>query len=300
MRVLVTGAAGYVGQAVIAALAATGHTPVAFVHTPASTDVETLTGDVLNAASLVQAMPGIDAVCHLAGLTRSRESHDRGLDFFQVNVTGTLNLLSAMAAHDVRRLVFASTGTIYGSPDTQPMSEDLPDDLPHPYAASKRAAELAIEWQARAGHLGAAILRLFNVAGGHDHDTTRIVPRVLSAAAGRSPHFAVNGDGSAVRDLLHIRDAADAFVAALDHLPARGESRRFNIGSGTGASVMDVVRTAEQVTTRPVRVIHRPPAAEPQVLIADPSRANAELGWKPHRSSVAEILADAWVAEDHL
>lgn len=282
MRVLVTGARGYVGRAVLAALEAASYEPVTF------------TGDLVEADSLVEATRGVDAVCHLGGLTRARESWTRGLDFFQVNVIGTVNLLSAMAGNGVRRLVFASTGAIYGSPATQPMPEDLPDDVPHPYAASKRAAELAIESQAGSGQLGAAILRLFNVAGGNDRDPTRIVPRVLAVAAGTSAHVIVNGDGSAVRDLLHVTDAAAAFVAAFDHLPAPGDARRFNIGSGTGSSVMDIVRTAEQVTGRPIPVVHQPPADEPPVLIADPTRAITELAWKPQRSSLTDIVTDAW------
>ncbi len=284
MRVLVTGARGYVGQAVVAAVSEAGHTPVVFA------------GDLLDTESLTAAMAGIDAVCHLAGLTRARESWDHALDYFQVNVTGTLNLLSAMSAHTVPRLVFASTGAIYGSPATQPMSEDLPDDPPHPYAASKRAAEMAIEYYARAAGVAATILRLFNVAGGTDPDPTRIVPRILAVATGNAPHLTVNGDGSATRDLLHLHDAATAFTAALDRPPPPGEARRYNIGSGTGASVMDLVHAARQLTGHPIPLIHNPPAPEPQTLVADPTRAHTELGWAPHRSSLAEILADAWTA----
>lgn len=298
MRVLVTGAAGYVGRATIAALKRAGHTPVALVHVAgdAIAEVETHVGDLRLYDSLVEPLRDVDAVCHLAGLTRVRESWQRAPDYFQVNAAGTANLLAAMAAQAVRQLVLASTGAIYGSPNTQPMAEDLADDLPHPYAASKRAAELAVEWQARSGGLGAVVLRLFNVAGGADPDPTRIVPRVLAAAAGTSSTVEVNGDGTAVRDLLHIDDAAAAFVAAIEHMPPVGEFRLYNIGSGTGSSVMDVVAAAERVTGRHIPVVHRPPAAEPPKLVADASRARTELGWKPQRSTLDEILADAWEA----
>lgn len=296
MRVLVTGAAGYIGAAVLDVLKRAGHEPVALVHRRGSVDagVETYRADLLDPVSLAAPLARVDAVCHLAGLTRARESWDRVAAYFQVNAGGTANLLAAMAEQDVSTLVFASTGSVYGSPEAQPMSEDLPDAIPHPYAASKRAAELAIEWQARAGRLGAAIMRIFNIAGGHDPDTTRMVPRVLTAAAGRSPALEVNGDGSATRDLVHVRDAAVALVAAVEHAPTVGRSRRYNIGSGTGSSVADVVAVAERVTGRHIPVVHRPPAAEPPELVANPRRAESELGWKPERSTLDEILADAW------
>lgn len=297
MRVLVTGAAGYIGRAVVAALATAGHEPIAMVHTAAGSfpsGVDGRPGELLETDSLVGAVEGADAVCHLAGLARVRESWEQPLRYFDVNVVGTLHLLAAMERAGVDHLVFASTGAIYGAAEQQPMSEDLPDDVPHPYAASKRAAELAIEAQARSGRLGAVILRVFGVAGGHDPDLSRIVPAVLAVAAGQRPHMTVNGDGSAVRDLLHVDDVASAFVAAVERRTPGGEVRRYNIGSGMGTSVMDVVAAAERVTGRPVAVVHGPPATEPPRLVADARRAAANLGWKPARSHLDDIVRDAW------
>jgi UDP-glucose 4-epimerase len=299
VRVLVTGAGGYIGRAVVEALRQAGHEPVAMLRSERSrlpVGVEIRTSDLLVADTLVKALRDVDAVCHLAGLTRARESWEQPLRYFAVNVTGTVGLLEAMAARGVNILVFASTGSIYGTPESQPMGEDLPDAPPHPYAASKQAAESVIEWQARAGGIGALALRLFNVAAGADPDPTRMVPRVLAAAAGQSPSVEVNGDGSAVRDFLHVDDAARAFVAALDSHAEVGQFRRYNIGSGTGASVLDVVAAAERVTGRSVPIVHRPPAAEPQALVCDPSRAAAELGWKPRRSDLDTIVQDAWTS----
>jgi UDP-glucose 4-epimerase len=136
---------------------------------------------------------------------------------------------------------------------------------------------------------------LFNVAGGADPEPSRIVPRVLAAAAGQVPGVEVNGDGTAVRDYLHVLDAADAFVAALEH-GGPGGARRYNVGSGRGASVLDVVAAAERVTGRPVPVVHRPAAAEPAALVCDPTRARTELGWQPWRSDLDGIVRDAWQA----
>jgi UDP-glucose 4-epimerase len=299
MRVLVTGAGGYIGRAVIEALAASGHEPVALWHrhrAQLADGIEHRQGDLLAPGSILAALAGIDAVCHLAAISNGRESFERPVPYFQVNSSGTFALLEAMATADVRQLVFASTASIYGTPERQPMNEDLPDRPPHPYAASKAAAEAAIGWQARTGALGAIVLRIFNAAGGNDPDPGRLLPRVLRVAAGEAPSLTVNGDGTVVRDYLHVADAAAAFVAALGNGVDVGTAHRYNIGSGVGSSVMDIVAAVERVVGKTLNVVHRVAAAEPAALICDPSRAIAELGWKPHRSNLDAIVADAWAA----
>jgi UDP-glucose 4-epimerase len=297
MRVLVTGASGYIGSAVVESLRTSGHEPVALVHRQVvAGDVESRRGDLLVPESLATALDGIDAVCHLAALSSGRESFARPVEYFRVNVSGTLALLDAMAAAEVRQLVFASTAAIYGTPEKQPMSEDLPDNSPHPYAASKAAAEAAIDWQARTGVLGATVMRIFNAAGGDDPDPGRLLPRVLAVATGEKPHLDINGDGTVVRDYVHVQDVAAAFAAALDHGAAPGSARRYNIGSGIGTSVLDVVATVEQLTGKVLAVEHRDAAPEPAALISDPGRAIADLRWKPGRSQLDRIVHDAWIA----
>jgi UDP-glucose 4-epimerase len=303
VRVLVTGAGGYVGGAVLRALLAAGHEPVAHVRrephrVPAGVPV--CVGDLCDlgadggGAGLVELLAGVDGVCHLAGLTRPRESWQRPLDYFAVNVGGTVALLRAMEAAGAARLVFASTAACYGSPACQPMAEQLPDDPPHPYASSKVAAESAIGWEARRRPLSAVVLRLFNAAGGAGPGPGGLIPRVLAVAAGRSPEIAVNGDGGVVRDYLYVADAAAAFVAALERTPPPGTVRRYNIGSGVGSSIAEVVTTAVRVTGRPIPVRHQPPAAEPARLVCDPALARAELGWRPRHPDLESVLREAW------
>ncbi|MGQ4618146.1 NAD-dependent epimerase/dehydratase family protein [Nocardia sp. R7R-8] len=292
VRVLVTGADGYLGRAVVELLGSAGHEPIAMVRKSGSTlPAPTRVADLLDEAPLREALDGVDAVFHLGGLTRARESTADPLRYFRVNAGGTVALLDAMAATGVSRIVFASTGSIYGTPERQPMTEGLPDAPPHPYAASKLAAEWAIRSQASTGRLSAVVLRLMNVAGGADPDPTRLIPRAFAAATSGSA-LEVNGNGTAVRDYLHIIDAAAAFVACLANMPPKGESRHYLIGSGRGSSILDVVAAVERRTGRRIQLRHRPPAPEPAGLISDPTKAMTELPWRPAHSDLETIVRD--------
>ncbi|GGP36876.1 NAD-dependent epimerase/dehydratase family protein [Saccharothrix coeruleofusca] len=273
MRVLVTGASGYVGRAVAAQLAFSGHEVVPF------------TGDVRDARAAEAAVRGADAVVHLAARARVRESFERPVEHYDVNVGGTLNLLRA------RPPVFllASTAAVYGTSRTGVLTEDTPRDPASPYAASKAAAEDAVAWAARAG----AVLRLFNVAGGGDRDDTRIVTRACEVAAGRLPSLEVYGDGSAVRDFVHVRDVARAFALVLER--CREGHAVYNVGA-TPASVADVLGAVERVSGRPPAVRRRPAhPGEARVLRADTARLRA-LGWRPVESDLDELVRDQWAS----
>ncbi|MEV4256273.1 NAD-dependent epimerase/dehydratase family protein [Spirillospora sp. NPDC049652] len=297
MRVLVTGAAGYVGYAVGRRLVAAGHEVDGLVRAPGRTvppGVRPVVGDLLGPLTLDGTY---DAVCHLAALTRVRESFTEPLRFYTANVQGTVHLLDALRGEPT--VVYGSTGAVYGTPDELPVLETQPAAPSNPYGASKLAAEDAVRYQAATGQIGAVVLRTFNVSGSvdgrGDPDPTRLIPRALAVAAGTAPHLEVNGDGGAVREYLHVDDLARAYELALT-AATPGTHRVYNVGSGVGASVAEVIGTVEKVTGRDVRVVHRPPAPEPPLLLSDTAAIRRDLGWAPERSALAEVVGSAWEA----
>ncbi|WP_308188868.1 NAD-dependent epimerase/dehydratase family protein [Streptacidiphilus sp. ASG 303] len=300
--VLVTGAYGFVGSAVVHRLAEDGYEVVALTGRPPGTALpplpaaRTVHADVRDADALRRALRGVDAVCHLAALTRVRESFERPADYRAVNAGGTRALLAA--ADGPLRLVLASTAAVYGTPDRQPVAEDAPLRPDSPYGASKAEAEQAVRDAVADGRAGAVVLRTFNVsgavAGRGDGDGSRVVPRALAVAAGRADRLEVPGEGAAVRDFVHVADVARACAAALAACrPGRAEV--CNVGA-TAASVADVVAAVERVTGLPVPVRRLPPRREAPVLLADTVRIRRVLGWRPVRSGLDAMVADAWAA----
>lgn len=313
MRVLVTGAFGYVGRVLTRRLLGAGHDVVALTSRPGGESdahdgrLRVRVVDVRDRERLravIGAAGGFDAVCHLAALTRVRESFQRPDEYQAVNVGGTATLLELLA--EARRagggepvaFVQASTASIYGAPRTQPITESAEPAPTSPYGETKLAAERAVRDHAAMGTVGAICLRAFNVAGSvagyGDPDETRIIPRTLLAAAGLRPALTLNGDGSAVRDFVHVDDVALAYLAALEGCRP-GQFRVYNVGA-TGASVREIIAVAEAVTGRPVPVERRAAQQEPPMLLADTRRIRDELGWRPQRSSLREMVADTWSA----
>ena len=330
-RILVTGALGFVGAAVTRRLVLAGHHVVALTSGKADradlldrpdqvdqrdqssrTDpggdplppgsVEIASGDVRDDAAMRRVVRGVDGVCHLAALTRVRESFDAPELYLDVNAAGTRTLLAAAESEAERTgrplpFVQASTGSVYGTPERQPITEQTSPAPTNPYGESKLAADRAALAAAETGRLGVVVLRAFNVAGAAggrgDRDLTRIIPKALAVARGDEPLLEINGDGGAVRDFVHVDDLARAYVLALGH--AAGGGAVFNVGA-TRASVADIVATVEQVTGRVLPVRHLPPRAEPQILVADSTRIGVELGWKPEQSSLVDIVTSAWSA----
>jgi len=309
VHVLVTGGLGYLGRAATPGLLAAGHqvTVLTRGHPDSGrhAGVGLVEGDVRDRGRIreIVAAGRFDAVCHLAAVSRGRDSFADPLTYYDVNVAGTLNLL--MAFDDIResvppaRFVFASTDKVYGSRHVGALGEDLEPHPESPYAASKVAAEQLVAAYAATGAIGAVTLRCFNIAGAAggraDTDTARIIPNVLRALTGELPYVTLNGDGSAVRDFVHILDVAEAMRLSLAAVKV-GEHRVYNIGSGTASSMAQVVATAEAVTGLTVPVRKAPPKPEPQILTADNGRAVKELGWLPERSDLTEMIAEAWSA----
>jgi UDP-glucose 4-epimerase len=302
VRVLVTGAAGFVGYAVAALLVAHGHEVMGLTRSGTSAlpqGVARLEGDLRTPETLPRAVAEVEGVCHLAGLTKVRESRASPVDYWRTNLGGTLALLDALASARGGRLVLASTCAVYGQQAAQPISEMAAVAPSSPYGTSKLAADQAAADLAATGAIGAISLRAFNVAGalpGHpDRDTTRLIPRLLAVQQGRAPELVINGDGTAVRDFVHLADMATAFVLALQACEP-GRWRAYNVGSGHPSTVHEVITTAETVTGRPVTRRHTAAAYEPATLLADSTRIRSELGWRPEKSTLAEIISDAWTA----
>jgi UDP-glucose 4-epimerase len=197
------------------------------------------------------------------------------------------------------RVALASTAAVYSDEAEQPLGESAELAPSSPYARSKLAADCAAADLAGTGVIGAMSLRAFNVAGAvggrTDHDQTRLIPRLLEVQRGKAAEMVINGDGSAVRDFVHVADMATAFAVALDACEL-GKWRAYNVGSGQRSTVRDVLAAVEAVTGRPVPRRHAPPADEAPALLADSSRITAELGWSPQNSNVSQIVSDAWTA----
>jgi UDP-glucose 4-epimerase len=309
MRVLVTGAGGFVGRALVHRLVEAGHdvtavTRRAWSEHPAG--VRSVVADVLDSGAIMSAIDEgePEGVCHLAALTHVRDSFQEPVRYFSVNVTGTLHVLQALGqladrTGRVPRLVFGSTVAVYGVVGKQPITEDAPPLPTTPYGVTKLAADRAIGFQAATGALAAVSLRCFNVAGATpqtcDTDLTRVIPKALAVAAGTEPYLVMNGDGSSIRDYLHVADLADAYLAALDAAEP-GRHAIYNTGSGLAVSLRDVVDSVERVTARQIAIRPNPPQNEPPALLADNSRIRGELAWEPRRSQLDTIIRDAWDA----
>jgi UDP-glucose 4-epimerase len=309
MRLLVTGGAGYVGSVAAAVLLERGHEvtvldDLSTGHADAvPAGARFVLGSIFEAESVLD--PGFDGIVHFAARSLVGESVVRPELYWHNNVGGTLALLEAARGHGVTRIVFSSTAAAYGEPELVPIAPDAPTRPTNPYGASKLAVDMMLTSYANAYGFAAVSLRYFNVAGamgpvGERHAVeTHLIPNVLSAVDASAGPVQVFGtdyptaDGTAVRDYIHVLDLADAHVRALESAEA-GRHAVYNLGSGVGSSVRQVLDAVALVTGRDVPQEPRPRrAGDPAVLIADGALARAELGWQPQRT-LTDMVADAW------
>lgn len=313
--VLVVGGAGYIGSHTCKALAAEGFQPVVYDDLSAGHEWAVKwgpleVGDIADAARLASVLATHQPVAtiHLGASIQVGESVRAPDKYYRNNVAGTLTLLGCLKDAGVDAIVFSSTAAVYGEPETVPIPDGAVKLPINPYGRSKWMVEQILTDFGVFG-LKSISLRYFNAAGadpdgeiGEAHDPeSHLVPRILMAAAGDVPRIDIYGtdyptpDGTAIRDYIHVADLADAHVKALKHLRAGGQSSAYNLGTGRGASVREIIAATEQVTGRtvPVREIERR-AGDPPRLVADPSRARADIGLQTPRSDVATIVETAW------
>ncbi len=315
MNVLVCGGAGYIGSNMTALLAREGHRPVVFDnfskgHRGAVKDIQVVTGDLADRALLVTTLRelGIEAVMHFAAYIEVGESVQEPLKFYQNNLSNTQNLLSAMQEAGVAKFVFSSTAAVYGMPQRVPITEDTPKEPINPYGETKLAVERMCHYQSQAGRLRFAALRYFNACGagddgarGEDHrPESHLIPLIIQAAMGRRPDIKIYGtdyptpDGTCIRDYIHIDDLCRAHLLALKKLDEHAKLT-YNLGNGQGYSVRQVIDTVKRVGGRKFRVVEvdrRP--GDPPVLTSDASKAKNELGWRPEKPQLEEMVATAW------
>lgn len=316
MRVFVTGGAGYVGSHCVKRLVADGHSvtvydSLVYGHRAAvDPKAEFIEGDLADAGKLKQILvPGrFDAVMHFAAFLFVGESVEKPLIYYRNNVANTINLLDAMQAAGIRRIVFSSTCAVYGDADELPLTEGLPKAPINPYGASKLVVEWILRDCAAAWGLGSVALRYFNASGaaadgsiGEDHDPeVHLIPLVLQVALGQRPHIAVFGtdyatpDGTCIRDYIHVEDLADAHLMAVKGCePGRAEA--YNVGTGRGSSVLEVIAAARRVTGHaiPTRVEGRR-RGDPPALFADSNQLQSRFGWVPRYTEIEKIVESAW------
>jgi UDP-glucose-4-epimerase GalE len=320
--VVVAGGAGYIGSHMVRMLRENAYQPVvvdnlATGHADAVQGAALEVGDIADQAFIAQVLRKHQPQCvmHFAASSLVGESVAQPAAYWRNNVAGTLNLLDCMLEAGVRQFIFSSTAAVYGQPVQVPMPEGHPRQPVNPYGRSKLAVEHALEDYSRAYGLRSIALRYFNAAGAHPdaslgerHEPeTHLIPLVLRVASGRSAHIARFGDrhatadGSCVRDYVHVQDICSAHLLALRHLARGGDGGAYNLGSGTGHSVNEVIAAARRVTGHAIPVRDAPPReGDPPVLVADAARARAELGWSPQYPQLETIVAHAWGWERRL
>lgn len=314
-KVLVTGGAGYIGSVTAHELKRRGYGVIVVddLSRGYEHNVRGLSFHKLNLAETavltdLLTREQVDAVIHFAAHSMVGESNRKPELYFLNNDGGSASLFSAMIHANVKRLVFSSTAAVYGTPKVVPIPEDLPFDPVNPYGESKVIVEKMLRWLDLCSGLRSIALRYFNACGadpesglGEEHSPeTHLIPLLLRAVTSGQPMTVFGDDydtpdGTCIRDYIHVTDLAEAHVAAIEKLLAGGASDVFNVGTGAGQSVLEVMRAVEDVTGRKVpHEIGPRREGDPAVLVANPGKLKRTLGWKPKYPEITGILATAW------
>ncbi len=311
MKVLVTGGAGYIGSIGTEELIKAGHQVTVFDnltegHREAvDPKAEFIEGDLANRDFIISTMARVkpDAVMHFAANALVFESMTNPSKYFRNNVSAGINLIDAMVEAGVKKIIFSSTCATFGTPEKIPMDERLPQKPINPYGQSKLMFEQILRWYEQIHGLVHVNLRYFNAAGaserfGEDHRIeTHLIPNVLKVALKQKPQVEIYGDkystpdGTCIRDYIHVQDLAAAHILAL----SRETSASYNLGTGEGFSVQQVVDVARKVTGHEIPIEVKPPrAGDPPRLVASSHKIALELGWKPQFPRLQPIIESAW------
>ena len=317
-KVLVTGGAGYIGSVTAHLLKRRGYGVVivddlsrGYEHNVRGLSFYKLDLAETDQVAGILLKEQVDAVIHFAAHSMVGESTRKPELYFLNNDGGSASLLSAMIEAGVKRLVFSSTAAVYGTPACVPIPEDSPFDPVNPYGESKVIVEKMLKWMDRCGGIRSIALRYFNASGadpesglGEEHEPeTHLIPLLLRAVVSGTPMTIFGNDydtpdGTCIRDYIHVADLAEAHLAAIEKLLAGGTSDVFNVGTGGGQSVLEVLRAAEQITGSKVpHQIGPRRGGDPAALVADSSKLKKTLGWKPKFTDVKDIVATAWQFE---
>ena len=314
--ILITGGAGYIGSHAVKEASRFGFEPVTFDnlsmgHSWAVKAGKTVKGDLADRAKLLKTFHKFkpSAVMHFASHCFVGESVTDPQKYYQDNLTNAMNLFSVMLEQKVMHFILSSTCATYGDPVQVPMPESHPQNPVNPYGDSKLMLEKILLWYDKAYGLKSTFLRYFNAAGAHasgeigevHSPETHLIPLVLDAALGRRKNITIFGqdyptpDGTCVRDYIHVTDLASAHFLALQRMMETGKSDFFNLGTGRGYSVKEMITAAEKVTSQKISVIMGARrAGDPPELVAQADKANQMLGWKPQHSSLENILETSW------
>jgi len=317
MAILVTGGAGYIGSHMVSQLLDRGEEVIVVDNLQTGHKEAVLEGATLYAGDLrdeafldnVFKENQIQAVVHFAASSLVGESVNDPLKYYENNVYSAVCLLKTMKANGVKKIVFSSTAATYGEAETFPIKESDSTNPTNPYGETKLAIEKMLKWAEQAYGIRYVVLRYFNVAGSHlegrigeDHSPeTHLIPIILQVALGKRDYISIYGDdydtddGTCIRDYIHVIDLVNAHILALEKLSKYEDSGTYNLGTGTGFSVKEVIEAVRKVTGHPIPEVVAPRRqGDPARLVASFEKAKEELGWNPQYTSLEEMISTAW------